>query len=119
MGETFGVRTNALVERVRGTGVDSMTLLMRHSAREYAPGRHDLENPLTEAGRQFARDFGLRLAPELTLRAYASPVARCIDTADLIHAAQLERGGRGAGDAARWKRWGCSTCSIRCACSRR
>ena len=97
MGETFGVRTNALVERVRGTGVDSMTLLMRHSAREYAPGRHDLENPLTEAGRQFARDFGLRLAPELTLRAYASPVARCIDTADLIHAAQLERGGRGAG----------------------
>ena len=97
MGETFGARTNVLVERVRASGVEHMTLLMRHSAREYAPGRHDLENPLTEAGRQYARDFGLRLSPELALRGYASPVARCIDTAELIHAAQLERGGRGSG----------------------
>ena len=97
MGDTFGVRTNALVDRLRAAGVERMTLLMRHSAREYAPGRHDLENPLTEDGRAHARDFGLRLAPELTLRAYASPVARCIDTAQIIHAAQLERGGGATG----------------------
>ncbi|MEE4301386.1 MAG: histidine phosphatase family protein [Pseudomonadales bacterium] len=92
-----GARTTALVAELREMGVGQVSLLMRHSAREYAPGRHDLENPLTEEGRRLAREFGLRLPPELVLRGYASPVPRCQDTAELIHAAHLEAGGRGSG----------------------
>ncbi|HSG87965.1 MAG TPA: histidine phosphatase family protein [Pseudomonadales bacterium] len=93
----YGERTTTLVRRLLERGVTRMSLLLRHSAREYAPGRHDLENPLTDAGRELARAFGQRLAPELSLRAYASPVARCEDTAELIHAAHLQVGGRGGG----------------------
>ena len=96
-GFVHGVRTTELVGALRDRGVERASLLMRHSAREYAPGRHDLENPLTEEGRRLARAFGLRLPAELALRAYASPPARCVDTAELIHAAHLEIGGRGAG----------------------
>jgi broad specificity phosphatase PhoE len=93
----YGERTTALVADLQGRGVERCTLLMRHSAREYAAGRHDLANPLTARGRALAREFGLRLPPELILRAYASPVARCEDTAELIHAGHLEIGGRGSG----------------------
>lgn len=93
----YGARTTDLVARLRDRGVTQASLLMRHSAREYAPGRHDLDNPLTEEGRRLAREFGLRLPPELVLRAYASPVPRCRDTAELVHAAHLEIGGRGSG----------------------
>ena len=41
----YGERTTALVQRLLDRGVTRMSLLLRHSAREYAPGRHDLENP--------------------------------------------------------------------------
>lgn len=93
----FGERTTALIADLQARGVQRFTLLMRHSAREYAAGRHDLANPLTARGRALAREFGLRLPAELVLRAYASPVARCEDTAELIHAGHLEIGGRGSG----------------------
>lgn len=93
----YGERTTELVASLRARGVERFSLLMRHSAREYAPGRHDLENPLTEQGRTLARQFGLRLPPELVLRGYNSPVQRCEDTAELIHAGHLEVGGRGKG----------------------
>jgi len=98
-GSLHGERTTALIDRLWHDGVRRMSLLMRHSAREYAPGRHDLANPLTEEGRRLAHLFGSRLRPELALRAYASPVARCEDTAELIHAAHREMGGRGRGGA--------------------
>lgn len=95
----YGERTTALLHDLTQSGVTRMSLLMRHSAREYAPGKHDLENPLTAAGREYAHAFGQRLPAELVLRAYASPVPRCEDTAELIHAAHLEHGGRGRGGA--------------------
>lgn len=93
----YGARTLELLQRLAEQGAEQMTLLMRHSAREYAPGRHDLENPLTADGRRFAHDFGAGLPPGYYLRAYASPVARCEDTAELAHAAYLEAGGSGKG----------------------
>ena len=96
-GFPYGDRTTALIADLRARGVERFTLLMRHSAREYAAGRHDLANPLTDRGRALAREFGLRLPAELVLRAYASPVARCEDTAELIHAGHLEIGGGGSG----------------------
>ena len=48
-------------------GVESAVVLMRHSAREFAPGRHDLANPLTEEGRELARRLGERLPDDLTV----------------------------------------------------
>ena len=82
-----------MVERVRGRGVAHSVVLMRHSAREFAPGRHDLENPLTDEGRLLARSLGARLPKSLTLRAYASPPARCMETAALVLEGHREDGG--------------------------
>lgn len=91
--EKYGDATLDLVERVRGRGVAHSVVLMRHSAREFAPGRHDLENPLTPEGRQLARALGARLPKELTLRAYASPPERCMETAALVLEGHREDGG--------------------------
>jgi len=59
-------------------------LLLRHSAREFEPGRHDLLNPLTQAGRDLALSLGRVLPDELRLRGYASPAERCMETAELM-----------------------------------
>ena len=50
----YGDSTLALVAEVLAEGVEHAVLLMRHSAREFEPGRHDLENPLTDEGRDLA-----------------------------------------------------------------
>jgi len=89
----YGTATLELVERIHAGGADHAVLLMRHSAREYEPGRHDLENPLTEAGREFARALGRELPKQLTLRAYASPPQRCMETAELVLAGHRDLGG--------------------------
>lgn len=80
----YGEHTLALVQQALARGADHLVLLMRHSAREFAPDIHDLENPLTDEGRELARDLGGKLPRELLLRGYASPAARCVETADLI-----------------------------------
>lgn len=66
---------------------------MRHSAREFAPDRHDLENPLTAEGRALALDLGARLPRSSTLRAYASPPERCMETAALVLEGHRRKGG--------------------------
>ena len=90
----YGAATLAMVESAVADGVDHAVLLMRHSAREFEPGRHDLENPLTEAGRELARQFGERLPKQLLARAYASPAERCVETAELVLAGHAAGGGR-------------------------
>ena len=82
--QQYGEATIDLFERVRARGVRHAVAVMRHSAREFAPGVHDLENPLTEEGRQLARGLGGRLPKEITVRAYASPPERCMETAALV-----------------------------------
>ncbi|MFW6094220.1 MAG: histidine phosphatase family protein [Pseudomonadota bacterium] len=82
--EKYGDATLELLDRVVSPGVDHAVVLMRHSAREFAPDRHDLENPLTEEGRVLAHQLGERLPKFLTLRAYASPPQRCMETASLL-----------------------------------
>ena len=64
---TPGDTTVQLIEQLTNEGVDNIVLLMRHSAREYAPGKHDLLNPLTDEGRDLARDMGKRLPKGLSL----------------------------------------------------
>jgi broad specificity phosphatase PhoE len=93
--EKFGAATTDLVERLVGLGVRHGVVLMRHSAREFAPGRHDLENPLTEEGRALALELGARLPKQLLLRAYASPPERCMETAGLVLEGHRREGGQG------------------------
>ena len=89
----YGRRTSELLHEVYARGVRHAVALMRHSAREYAPGKHDLENPLTAEGRAFARQLGNSLPAQLTLRGYASPPERCMETAALILDGYAETGG--------------------------
>jgi hypothetical protein len=84
----------SLVDEVLADGVRHALVLMRHSAREFAPGRHDLLNPLTEEGRASARALGERLPKVLTLRGYASPPERCMETAALVLDGHRGRGGQ-------------------------
>ena len=92
--DTFGDATARMTRAVFSEGVDRAVLLMRHSAREYRPDIHDLENPLTEEGRELAARFGA-LLPDVNLRGYSSPVKRCTDTGTLAIGASsaAQRGG--------------------------
>jgi hypothetical protein len=91
---TPGKSTVGLVEQLTNEGVDHIVLLMRHSAREYAPGKHDLLNPLTDEGRDLARDMGKRLPKGLVVRGYTSPAERCVETAGLIMSGHEAAGGQ-------------------------
>jgi broad specificity phosphatase PhoE len=92
-GPEYGDSALALVAEVVAEGVEHAVLLMRHSAREFEPGRHDLENPLTDQGRDLARRMGARLDKRLCLRGYASPAQRCIETSALILEGHRDGGG--------------------------
>jgi broad specificity phosphatase PhoE len=89
----FGDETLELVKEAFDRGVRHVVLLMRHSAREFEPGRHDLLNPLTEEGRELARRFGRELPKEIVVRGYASPAERCMETAQLILRGHAVKGG--------------------------
>ena len=89
----YGDATIELVRAVAAGGVDRMAVLMRHSAREFNPNVHDLVNPLTDEGRDLARRFGERLPKEYTLRGYASPPERCLETAQLALLGHASKGG--------------------------
>ena len=87
----YGDATLAQVEAVANEGCTHMVLLMRHSAREFNPDVHDLENPLTDEGRELSQRLGRQLPKAYTLRGYASPAGRCVETAQLCldgHAAE-------------------------------
>ncbi len=90
---TPGETTLQLINELVKEGADHIVLLMRHSAREYEPGRHDLLNPLTDEGRELARRLGEAIPKSLNLRGYSSPAERCVETATLIMKAHQEFGG--------------------------
>ncbi|HIG41684.1 MAG: histidine phosphatase family protein [bacterium] len=89
----YGDATIELVEQVFSDDVEHCVLLMRHSAREFAPGKHDLLNPLTDEGRELSTRLGQALPKQLMLRGYSSPAQRCIETADLILTGHDSKGG--------------------------
>ena len=89
----YGDATIALVRELTAGGVDHIALLQRHSAREFNPNVHDLVNPLTDEGRDLARRFGELLPKEHTLRGYASPPERCLETAQLALLGHASKGG--------------------------
>lgn len=91
----YGQSTAAMINEVFASGVARGVLLQRHSARTFDRTIHDLLNPLTDHGRALCRQFGDRLPVALSLRGYASPPERCMETAQLIIDAHVSRGGRG------------------------
>jgi len=87
----YGDATLEQVEAMADDGCNHMVLLMRHSAREFNAAVHDLENPLTDEGRELSQRLGRKLPKAYTLRGYASPAERCVETAQLCldgHAAE-------------------------------
>jgi broad specificity phosphatase PhoE len=90
----YGSETLALIEDVFAQGVGHVAALIRHSAREFEAGRHDLLNPLTDEGRTFARAFGKALPKGTLVRGYTSPAERCVETVQLILEGHGDDGGR-------------------------
>ncbi len=88
-----GDSTIELIHSVHEQGASHIVMLMRHSAREFAPDKHDLLNPLTDEGRDLATTMGTRLPKHLTVRGYSSPADRCIETADLVMSGHSAAGG--------------------------
>jgi broad specificity phosphatase PhoE len=91
---SVGEQTRTLVEHAFATGAPHVAVLMRHSAREFEPGRHDLLNPLTDEGRALAESFGRQLPKQVLARGYASPAERCMETAALMLRGHEVHGGR-------------------------
>ena len=89
----YGDATIETVRELAASGVDHIALLMRHSAREFNKNVHDLVNPLTEEGRDLSRRLGEHLPKTHTLRGYASPPERCIETAQLALLGHASKGG--------------------------
>ena len=81
--EGYGAAILRTLRELRDTGVHRTTALIRHSAREFNPEGRDEENLLTDEGRCLAEKFGEALPRDVFLRAYASPVERCMETAAL------------------------------------
>lgn len=93
MSEHFGDATLELVQQAMGEGIEHGVLLMRHSARTFDRSIHDLENRLTDHGRNLCRQLGESLPKQLLLRGYASPPSRCVETAETIIGAHGQSGG--------------------------
>ncbi len=89
----YGDQTLAMIQQLAAEGVDHMAVLMRHSARDFHTDRHDLENQLTDEGRDLSERLGRELPKEFLLRGYSSPAQRCIDTNDLALAGHAAEGG--------------------------
>ena len=108
----YGDSALELIGEALADGVDHAALLLRHSARTFKDGLHDLDNQLTDEGRALCHLFGRRLPRNLTLRAYASPAHRCLETAQLILEAHKPRAAQSPGTG-RWRRSASSMRSIR------
>ncbi|MEM7365262.1 MAG: histidine phosphatase family protein [Pseudomonadota bacterium] len=93
----YGQQTLDLIQDARGRGAEHIAVVMRHSARTYKPGIRDFDNPLTDEGRALAQSFGEALAKDAHVRAYSSPVGRCVDTAEKIIVGHEQSGGTAKG----------------------
>ena len=83
--DDFGDATARMTRAVFAQGAKRAVLLMRHSAREYRRDIHDLENPLTDAGRALAARFGAAL-PDVENGVAAYP--RALICGVLFHAGE-------------------------------
>ena len=88
-----GDATLGLIEAALDDGARQMAVLMRHSARTFHRDIHDLENQLTDEGRDLCQRLGSKLPQGLELRGYASPAQRCLETAQIVLDTYRDQGG--------------------------
>ncbi len=79
-----GDGTAELVARLHASGAKAPLVFIRHSAREYGTTFNDLDNPLSDAGRDLARRLGERLPRFDEIVTWSSPSGRCVETAELV-----------------------------------
>jgi broad specificity phosphatase PhoE len=97
--QSWAANATQLLERIRDIDLSYPTFLMiRHSEREYPEDvREVLDAPLTDEGREGAREFGAALpldsSPAPRRRILYSPVERCVETAQYLEQGIGERGG--------------------------
>ena len=91
----YGRATAALVADAVADGMQNGVLLMRHSARTFDRSIHDLLNPLTDHGRRLCRQLGDALPKAFSVRGFASPPERCMETAQIVIDAHAAAGGAG------------------------
>ena len=89
-----GVKTAALIRDLNRQGIDRMSLILRHSKRDYHPDVHmEPFMCLTEEGRNLAFELGAALPENLSLSFFSSHIGRCIETAYLIDKGFVARTG--------------------------
>jgi hypothetical protein len=81
----YGGETAALIRRLNEDGIDKMSLILRHSKRDYHKDVHmEPFMCLTDEGRDLAFNLGTGLPENLSLKLFSSHIGRCIETAYLI-----------------------------------
>ena len=80
----LGGGTLQVINDLHTQGIDSIVVLMRHSARIVDTAENDAIQDLTEEGRQAAIEFGKGLPANGRFRFYSSVINRCIETSTFI-----------------------------------
>ncbi len=93
---SFGTSTINSIKELLNQGVNKISVIIRHSARNY-----DKENPereafmnLTENGKNLSYKFGSSIPNSAVMSFYSSPIGRCIETAYLIDKGYVAAGGK-------------------------
>ncbi|MBT3311613.1 MAG: hypothetical protein HN737_04725 [Desulfobacterales bacterium] len=92
----FGTSTTNTIKELLNQGINRISVIIRHSARNY-----DKENPereafmtLTENGKNLSYKFGSSIPNGIVMNLYSSSVGRCIETAYLIDKGYVAAGGK-------------------------
>ena len=86
-----------IIKNINTSSFDSKAIIILRHSQRYEPGLSD-ENQnmeLTPQGRSIARFFGKNLPKNRIIRLFHSPVNRCKETAEEIHAGFKDIGGEG------------------------
>ncbi len=94
MKKTYGGETAALVRDLSRQGIHRMSLMIRHSKRDYHEDVHmEPFMCLTDAGKDMAFKLGMALPENMSVKFFSSHIGRCIETAYLIDKGFVSKAG--------------------------
>lgn len=93
--QAYGKPTLEVIQSLVDQGIQKISILMRHSARQYDWEHMEREPflPLTEEGKELSFNLGRSLPADMLLRPYSSVFGRCVETAYLIDKGYVSEGG--------------------------
>lgn len=93
--EAWTEQVREIIKSLKNPVFDSKSILILRHSQRYEPKLTDVNQnmELTPQGRSMARLFGKKLPKNRTIRLFHSPVNRCKETAEEIHAGFEEIGG--------------------------